>query len=511
LTLTPNVELVITGLLGVMLVGSIVSRKVRLPYTLVLVFMGIIFAASSISSLTGINSFFNNFVDNLFTGLVLPPLLFESMMNIKSSELKSTIRPSILLATVGVVVATLVGGLLLWKVAGLSAYTSFLFSALISPTDTATVLEVFRRVRVPRRLATLMDTEAAFNDATGIVVFSLVLASSSVGHLSLIPAIFAFAYTFGGGAAVGLAMGFGVELISTFVSDSLTETILTVSGVYGSYAVATTLGFSGLVAVAVAGLYYGNLTIRSVVEPAARETVKSFWQVLAFVANSIAFLFIGLNTNLLSLAQGLPLIAVAYLAVTVARLASVYPILVLFGKAKEKTRKWVNVAVLGGMRGAISVVLVASIPSAVSSKGTLVTAVLGVVFISLVLQGPLLSRYIKRNFPQEQTKETEALTTRLSKALNAIETLNKLKEEGKISDNNFALELEEERNRLAVILSEINNSVGTGDVMKSRAHELYTSIVALPKTKAMQILRHHRVDKPINDIIDKSTKKEEAS
>ena len=78
----------------------------------------------------------------LFVGLVVPPLIFEAMIHIKSKDLKSVLRPTFALSTIGVVIATLVVGLLLWVVVGLPIYVSFLFAAIISPTDTATVLEI---------------------------------------------------------------------------------------------------------------------------------------------------------------------------------------------------------------------------------------------------------------------------------------------------------------------------------------------------------------------------------
>jgi NhaP-type Na+/H+ or K+/H+ antiporter len=84
-------------------------------------------------------------------------------------------KQAMLLATVGVVVATLVAGLLLKYVAGLAFAVAFTF-ALIAPTDPAIVIEIFKRVRVPKQLSTLMEFEASFNDDTGLIVFSSVIA-----------------------------------------------------------------------------------------------------------------------------------------------------------------------------------------------------------------------------------------------------------------------------------------------------------------------------------------------
>ncbi len=479
MTAIPNLEIIITGLLGVMLIGSIVSRWIRLPYTIVLVIIGIILAASSVSSVIGIGVFYNNLLGSVFVGLVIPPLLFEAMMGIRSVEFRSSIRVGLVLATAGVLIATLVGGLILWKIVGLPPYDSFLFSSLISPTDTASVLEIFRRLKVPRRLSALMDAEAAFNDATGIIVFSIVLTTGSVSHLALLHGITSFSLIFGGGVLIGLAVGFGAEIVSSLINDTLSEAVLSISIVYGAYALAGSLGFSGLVAVAVTGLYYGNITMRSVVHPLSKEALRSFWRIMAFIANSVAFLFIGLNTDLLNLSHAFVLIIIASVSVFVARAVAVYPILAFFGRKRKVPRSWKNVALLGGMRGALSVVLIASIPVNLPLRSTLVTMVLGVVFISIIFQGPFLSSYIKRNFETETVQEKEAAEKRLSRTMSRMEELKLLHENHTITEAEFAAGLEYERDKLAEVVSDIDSTLDIKEIVKSRARNLYETFVSI--------------------------------
>lgn len=416
-------ELVITAFLTIMIVSAIISTKVRIPYTLVLVFVGVAISAISASVVIG-NSFlsyaFQGIVSEMkgvyaqlvqggsggfFVGLVVPPLIFQAMMHIRSEDLKAVVRPSVVLATVGVVIATTVGGILLWQLAHLPPYVSFLFAALIAPTDVVTVLEVFRRVGVPSKLATLMDTEAAFNDATAIVVFSL-LASLSLPGLSFSDVGVRFGFTLAGGALIGLVTAYVAGWVSRLIEDDVAKTILTISVVYGSYALAAGIGASGLVAVAVVGLYFGNYTMRARMDPASRETITKFWEVAAFLGNSLAFLFIGFATDIITLGQSLVLVALAYIVVIAARAASVYPILAIFSQIGEKMPiSWSNVAMLGGIRGALSIALAASISASVLISAaeirTISTMVFGVAFFSIILQVPLLSRYVKRRFAGE--------------------------------------------------------------------------------------------------------------
>ena len=507
-----SVEALVTAFLAVMTLASFISLRAKVPYTLVLVILGIALAGTSAASLLGpayleqivsqMRSLFGQLTagqnGGLFVGLVVPPLLFEAMIHIRSSDLRSVIKPSFALATIGVVISTVVGGLILWKIADLPVYFSFLFAAIISPTDVATVLEVFRHAKVPSKLSALMDTEAAFNDATGIVVFTIILESQTISRASLISAASSFALVFGGGVLVGLVVAFLAELLSSTISERFTETILTISAVYGSYALASSLGFSGLIAVAVVGLYFGNYTIRSSFAPATRETVSLFWEFAAFLGNSIAFLFIGFRTNIFQLANSLYPILLAYLAVTAARAASVYPILTFFDRFDERIQpKWRNVAMLGGMRGALSIALAASIPIAVlssSDQAKMSTLVLGVAFFSISVQAALLFRYIRKAFPADQKMVVEGLDVKLSRAASAIETLQKMKEEGKISDEEFVIQLENDKEELADVLKEINATLGPKSILRTRASELYSSLLTYPVTKARQAFRLNSKD-----------------
>jgi monovalent cation:H+ antiporter, CPA1 family len=435
-----------------------------------MVVLGIALASFSASSIFGVDLIFNNLVGGgYFLALILPPLLFEAMINIRSTELRSVINPALALATFGVVISTVVAGLALWTLAGIPLSTAFLFGALIAPTDTATVLEIFRRVRVPARLSALLETEAAFNDATGILVFSVVLVSITVSRPSPVDATAQFALLLGGGMLVGLLVGFGSELLSSFVDDSLSETIITVVCVYGSYSLATYLGVSGLIAVAVAGLYFGNLTMRTTMVQKARGTVRSFWQIIAFVANSVAFLFIGLSTDVTQLAAGAVAIGVAFLAVSIARAASVYPILGIFSIAGSKIpRSWRNVTMLGGMKGALSIVLLASIPSSVEQRSTITTMVLGVAFLSITLQGSVLFRYADSKFPRSQKSAKTEADAKLSTTLAELEELRRNREKGKIPEDEFAFWMSQREKELAQLVEEMKVTSQTTKVLRSR-------------------------------------------
>ncbi|MDH2900337.1 MAG: sodium:proton antiporter [archaeon] len=510
--IAPTYEVIIAGLLGLMMVASFVALKTKLPYTLILVFIGLAIAGSTVSRFIGASLITNLIQGGLFVSIIVPPLIFEAMIHIKSADLKAVIRPSSILATLGVVIATLVCGVALWKIAGLPFYVSFLFAALISPTDAATVLGIFRSAKVPAKLSALIETEAAFNDATAVVVFSVVLASIQVHSVSIIGELEHFALIVGGGLAIGFIVAFVAELSTSLVQDRASETVLTISAVYGSYAAASALGFSGLIAVAIVGLYFGNLTVRTAMGPSTREALSIFWEVAAFIATSVAFLGIGLSTEVTSFASVATLasIFIAFAAVTASRIASVYPILSFFNRFGEKIPwKWQNVTVLGGMRGALSVALVFSITTSAVISATDLTKmqamVFGVAFISLSLQAALLFGYISRRFPEEQAAHAEELNVKLARAVSAIESLQKTREESKISEEDFATELEKDKDQLREVLGEVKSTIGTTEILKTRASNLYSSIITLPMSRAMRILHSRNMDSSIQTMIENTT------
>ena len=430
-------------------------------------------------------------VGGLFVGLVVPPLIFEAMIHLRASDLRAVIKPSLALATVGVLIATVVGGLILWKLVGLSPYVSFLFAALIAPTDTVTVLEVFRRVKVPSKLSTLLDTEAAFNDATGIVIFTLILSAISLQQFSVSQTLFSFGFTLGAGVFIGLVVAFVGELLSSLIEDRVAETILAIAVVYGSYALANGIGASGLIAVAVAGLYFGNYTMRSAMEPASREAVTTFWAIAAFLGNTVAFLIIGFQTNIITLSQSILLIIAAFAAVTVARAATVYPILGVFNKFGNKiSAVWRNVAMLGGVKGALSIALAATITTSavitLSDIQTINAMVLGVAFISIVLQVPLLFRYVRKRMPQTDIVSEIVIDEQFELMASHIEQLRKLKSEGQISNEEFTQSIEENKKKLDDLIAKSPVTIETKKIIRARASALYASFPRIPKRKTKE-------------------------
>ncbi len=422
-----TIEITLTLFLTLMVAAQLIALRFKVPYTLVLVFIGIAITALPLAALIPnpisetlqtsvqwMQSIYGQMVESgLFVGLIVPPLLFEAMMHIKKRELRAMIRPSVTLATFGVLLSTTVTSLVVWKLAGIPLPTALLFAVIISPTDTITVLQVFRHIRVPARLSAMMDMEASFNDATAIVLFTILLSSVGLKYTSIFNGIDLFLYNFLAGTAIGFAVAWVMKGIHIRIDDKLAETILTLAAVYGSYVLATAIGASGLLAVVVVGLYFGNSTLTSgAISKPVRRSILSFWEIAAFIGNTVAFLFIGFETNMVIFFQAAGLILIAYLSTMIARIVIVYPTLALSNRPERKIPlSWSNMATLGGVRGALSIALLATLASSASlhnvEVSTLTAMVLGVVFLSLVVQVPILSNYASRAFGRHKPSHAE--------------------------------------------------------------------------------------------------------
>lgn len=348
----------------------------------------------------------------LIIDFVIPPLIFEAMMRIDYKDFIKVKISVLLLATIGVVITTFIVGLLLIYLEHLPFSIAFVFAALISPTDAAIVIKTFKMLKTPRLLSTIVEMESSFNDATGIIIFTLIVgivfgASSlqnniDIGqniNIDILHEIGQFFLLALGGVSIGFIIAIVTDKLHSLMNNPFSEISLTITTVFGSSMVANALGFSGLIAVATAGLYFGNVTMRkeSSLSNEVRGAVSNFWEIAAFFANSVAFLYLGVTMSIIDVGLNIVIIVLVFAAVLIGRALSTYPVLLVINKlTKEKIPIiWQNVIMIGGMRGALSVALVSSLPQS-DLKNELEILTFGVVLLSLIIQYFILSKYLKK-------------------------------------------------------------------------------------------------------------------
>jgi CPA1 family monovalent cation:H+ antiporter len=321
-------------------IGAILSEKLKISYTTIMITLG--FGLSIFRIQTGLIAL--PLDREIILGLVVPPLIFEAAMRTRYDVLKTVRKTVLSLAIFGVITSATLSGILLNFAIGLPLITALTFGVIISPTDPVSVVNVLKRIKAPERLTTILETEAYLNDATAVILYPIALSLS----FSPLQSGSLFVYLFAGGLVVGIVVSAAAEILYRLITEPLAETYFTIAVMFGSYVLAQSLGVSGLVAVAIAGLYMGNRTMRVAMSKETRYTMTTFWEIVTFMATSFAFLLLGLKEDATLLVAFAPFVIIAFLAIFLGRVLSVYPIVAIVSKLGEQMpRAWIRVLGLG--------------------------------------------------------------------------------------------------------------------------------------------------------------------
>ncbi|MEH2268534.1 MAG: sodium:proton antiporter [Nostoc sp.] len=383
--------LVLSVSLSVATLPQIFSWFRNIPYTLLLVIVGLGLAFVDVRLVT--------LSPELILFIFLPPLLFEAAWNLKWSDLKRDLVPICLYAVFGVLIAIAGVAIALNQVVGISLTTALLIAASLSATDPVSVTALFRELGVDSRLVTLMEGESLFNDGMAVVAFGFLVALSlGTVELEFQPILLQLFTVIGIGIGVGAFIGFGISYFTQRFDLPLVEQSLTLVSAYGTYLIIEDLGGSGVIGVVTTGLILGNFGSRIGMNPRTRIIVSEFWEFLAFFVNSIVFLLIGDQIRFASLGENLQIIMVTVAAMIVMRAVGIYilsKLSISITKSEislpEQTILW-----WGGLRGSVSIALALSVSTILPEREKIIATVFGVVLFTLLVQGltikPLLEK-----------------------------------------------------------------------------------------------------------------------
>jgi Na+:H+ antiporter len=431
-------ETLIIELLLIVSLVAIAVRRLRVPYTVALVIVGLLITFQQPMQI--------DLTPELILALFVPPLVFEAAFHIDVHRLRDNLVPILVLAVPGVLLTTVIVGVIVAAGINLPLPTALLFGALISATDPVAVVALFRTLGVPRQLTVLVEGESLFNDGTAIVVFNLMLTAvgaaavagdSLSNSIDLGRAVLTFVIVSVGGLGVGGLLGWLIARLIAQLDDYLIETTLTTVLAFGAYLIAERLHVSGVLAVVAAGLVNGNLGPRGM-SPTTRIVLFNFWEYLAFIANSLVFLMIGLDVNIPQIVTNIVPIGVAIMAVMVSRALIVYGLTwVINRRSPTVSRPYQHVVFWGGLRGAISLALALSLPNTLADRELLRVMAFGVVLFTLLGQGTTMQFLLSRlglTQRAEEKLEFERRHGRLMARRAARERLEQLYREGTISD-----------------------------------------------------------------------------
>lgn len=340
-----------------------------------------------------------NFNETLMRGF-LSFLLFAGALHVSLDGLWRNKGTIAILSTVGVLISTVVVGVLTWSMFGLlgipiSLVVALVFGALISPTDPIAVIGLLGELRAPESLEAQIAGESLFNDGIGVIVFLAFVSVAGLSGMDATPHLDTngpglarfFLREVAGGATLGLGLGYvGYRALKSLDEHSL-ELLITLAVAMGTYAVAFRLHVSGPIAVVVAGLLIGNPGRRFAMSTRTREHVDAFWSMIDYILNAVLFLLIGLQVTGVSVDA--KVIAAGLLAIPIALFArglSVALPIWAMGRRGGFIRGLIPILTWSGLRGGISVALALSLPL-FPGKDYVLAATYAVVVFSILVQG----------------------------------------------------------------------------------------------------------------------------
>lgn len=358
---------------------------------------------------------------DLIIFVFLPALVFESAFSLDPHAFRKQLGFVLLLALPALVIATVATGGAMVALTGLFTgwewtwAAGLVFGALISATDPVAVVALLREVGAPKRLGLLIEGESLLNDGTAIVLFGVLVAGLQaagsgapvtmdgawLGHTLL-----ELLRVAGGGILVGgIFAWFTATWLGRIFDDALAESTLTIVLAYAAMAIAEgLLHVSGVLALVTAGLALAGPG-RTRITPQVMHFLHQFWEMLAYVANTVIFFLVGLiiaaKLGIAGLAT-LALVPLTWLALVVIRAGIVFgvrPIGNAFADSPVDPRS-ASVMAWGGLRGAVSLALalllegLPGIPEALGAQVLAVTT--GVVLLTLLVNGSTTGTLLRR-------------------------------------------------------------------------------------------------------------------
>ncbi|MEL6908892.1 MAG: sodium:proton antiporter [Cyanobacteria bacterium J06598_4] len=406
LFLTTEIDILV--LLLVACLAAIAFKSVNFPYTVGLVIVGLILSslASNFEVLEIVNTF--KLSEELILFIFVPPLIFESALNMDSRLLLRNLTPVLVLAIPGLLISTAIVGTALAWLTPLSLGQALLFGSLISATDPVAVIALFKELGAPKQLTVLVEGESLFNDATAIVTFNIILtaiAAGQVGEDALNQGIISFVISFVGGITVGAVFGYLVRWTMNLAQNNslVLATISTITA-YAAFLIAEEIfQVSPVMAVVSTGLVIGWYKANRL-DAEERKYLGEFWEYTAFFANSLIFLLVGITASSfeffeqLSETQSLlTILGITIVTVLVTRAIVIFTLvpLVNFFRESKIPFSYQLVSYWGGLRGAVCLALALSIDPQFPNRDLIVILTLGIALFTLLIPGTTIGKLIQ--------------------------------------------------------------------------------------------------------------------
>jgi CPA1 family monovalent cation:H+ antiporter len=382
---------------------ALLARHLAVPYSAVLVVGGMALALVPDAPRVPLPP-------DLALAFFLPPLLQASAYRTDWRGFRANLRPILLLA-VGCVLFTAAG--VAWVatllVPEMPWAAALALGAILAPPDAVAAASVLQRLRLPRRIVTVLEGESLINDASALVLYRIAVAAVAAGMVSPWLAALQFLAVGIGGGVIGFLLGRLAVWLVARLDDPLLETALSFLVCYASFLGAEQAGVSGVIAVVTTGLVLGQAQHRAF-SPRTRVFARAVWEFLEFILNSLVFILIGLQLNHIldrlesrGIAELAGLTAAVAATLIVTRFVWVFPAAYVPRwipriRRADPAPPWTYVTIIGwaGMRGVVSLAAALALPEDFPERDLIVFLAFTAILVTLVLQGTTLEWVIRR-------------------------------------------------------------------------------------------------------------------
>jgi monovalent cation/hydrogen antiporter len=396
-----NAALLLVALFGGVIVSAIVAQKLRIPYPIAFVVIGL-----AVAFIPGVPT--PQVDPQLLFLVVLPPLLFAGGWTTDWNEFKRNFGPIWLLAVGLVIFTTVIVAALAHQLAGFDWPIAFVLGAIVSPPDAVAAEAIFERMAVPRRIASIITGEGLINDGTALVLYRFAVFAVVTGTFSLAAASVAC------GLAIALILEWLLRLLARFnVDDAAVANVVALLAPYAAYLSANAINASGVLSAVAAGIYVSRRSL-TVFTPEGRVTATGVWNVMLLLLNGLVFLLIGLLLPSIvrelagSIGHYIWFAVIVSVAVIVVRFVWVFTVaplrrMILGVTRIDPTPPWQVLFILSwsGMRGIVSLAAALALPytnrlgEPFEYRSEVIFVTLCVIVATLLLHGITLAPFIR--------------------------------------------------------------------------------------------------------------------
>lgn len=434
--------------------------------------------------------FFQNYSlePEIFMLLVIAPLMFNDGQNTSGDHFRRSFRQIFNLAAILAITTAVIIGVVAHTLLPLVPLAlCFAVAAIVTPTDSVALQSITKDIELPINVSNALENESLFNDASGIVIFNLALASFISGDFSFSEGLTQFLVSFFGGLIIGAVAGLIFVKIQTVLVNKSMDTAsvivpFSIMTPIAIYLVAEELETSGILAVVAAGIVYGiNQSRLKLTSTNVRLVTNATWGIISSLLNGIVFVLLGVTLPKI-IRKMLPYSTTAIIKLVMDSLV-IYMVMLLIRfiwirlnvfhvQEESANTKQSIIAAIGGVHGTITLAMALSIPLTALGhpfpfRDQLIYIATIVILLSLVVPTIVLPLLCPKKVVQDQ----EAFNNYRTKMVNYA--ITQVKQDPTIStlDRNYVIDM--------LNSQKSNTEIDRKEVQKIMADAQKTSVQAV--------------------------------